>query len=96
MVEYSYDDNSQLNLDIISGNAPDIICNLDYSTYLNYRKKGVFTDLDQFMNDDSELNRDKIMTNVITALENPDGKLNALCSNFNVSTMVAKTKFFDK
>ncbi|MDE5853942.1 MAG: extracellular solute-binding protein, partial [Ruminococcus sp.] len=96
MVEYSYDDNSQLNLDIISGNAPDIICNLDYSTYLNYRKKGVFTDLDQFMNDDDELNRDKIMTNVITALENPDGKLNALCSSFNVSTMVAKTKFFDK
>lgn len=96
-IEYPYDDNnSQLNLDIISGNAPDIICNLDYSTYLNYRKKGLFTDLYQFMNNDSELNLDKFMPNIITALESSDSKLNALCASFDVGTMVAKTKFFDK
>lgn len=95
-VEYSYEDTSQLNLDIISGNAPDIICNLDYSSYLNYRSKGVFADLDQFMNNDSELNRDKMMSNIITALENPEGEINALCPNFSLGTMVVKTKFFDK
>ncbi len=94
--DYSSDDNSQLNLDIISGNAPDIICNLEYSDYLNYCNKGLFTDLYQFMNNDSELNIDAVMPNVVTALESADGKLNALCTSFDVSTMVSKTKFCNK
>lgn len=96
IADYSSDDNSQLNLDIISGNAPDIICNLEYSTYLNYRNKGVFADLYQFMNYDNELNIDAVMPNVITALESSGGKLNAFCTNFDVNTLVAKTKFCNK
>ncbi|MCM1229656.1 MAG: extracellular solute-binding protein [Ruminococcus flavefaciens] len=95
LMKYPYDDNNeQLNMDIISGDAPDIICGLDYSTYLNYRNKGLFADLYGFMDDG--LSKDMIMPNVITALESSDGKLNALCTSFDVDTLVAKTKFCDK
>lgn len=94
LVEYPYDDNNQqLNMDIISGNAPDIICGLDYSTYLNYRKKGLFADLYTLMDD--ELSKDMIMPNVITALES-QGKLYSLCTSFNINTLVAKTSVCDK
>ncbi len=94
LVEYSYEDNNQqLNMDIISGNAPDVICGLDYSTYLNYRSKDVFTDLYELMDDG--LNKEMIMPNVVTALES-DGKLYSLCTSFNINTLVAKTKFCNK
>lgn len=92
-IEYSYEDNSALNMDIIQGNAPDIICGLDYSTYLNYRNKGVFADLYQLMDD--ELNENMIMPNILTALEN-NNQLFGLCTQFNLSTLAAKTKFCDK
>lgn len=94
LVEYSYEDNNQqLNMDIISGNAPDVICGLDYSTYLNYCNKGVFADLYELMDD--ELNKEMVMPNVVTALES-DGKLYSLCTSFNINTLVAKTKFCNK
>lgn len=88
-----YEDTDQLNLDIISGNAPDVICDMNYSTYLNYRKKGLFTDLYELMDD--EMNKDSIMPNVITALES-NGKLYSLCLNFNIETLVTKTRISDK
>lgn len=94
VVNYPYDDNNaQLNMDIISGNAPDIICDLDYSTYLNYRNKGVFTDLYELM--DNELSKDMLMPNVVTALEN-HGKLYSLCTTFDINTLVAKAKNCNK
>lgn len=94
LVEYSYEDNNQqLNMDIISGNAPDVVCGLDYSTYLNYCNKGVFADLYDLMDD--ELSKDMIMPNVITAMER-DGKLYSLCTRFNINTLVAKTSVCDK
>lgn len=94
LVQYPYDDNNQqLNMDIISGNAPDIICDLDYSTYLNYRNKGLFTDLYELMDD--ELSKDMIMPNVVTALES-QGKLYSLCTKFDINTLVAKTKTCNK
>lgn len=94
LVEYSYEDNNQqLNMDIISGNAPDVVCGLDYSTYLNYCSKGVFTDLYELT--DSELNKDMLMPNVVTALES-QGKLYSLCTRFDINTLVAKTKTCNK
>lgn len=94
LVQYPYDDNNQqLNMDIISGNAPDIICGLDYSTYLNYRNKGLFADLYELMDD--ELSKEMIMPNVITALES-QGKLYSLCTRFDINTLVAKTKNYNK
>lgn len=86
----------QLDLDLISDNAPDIIFNLPYSSYLNYQKKGVFADIYQFMDNDNELNRDKIMPNVLKATESSDGNLYGLCASFYVNTLAAKTRIFSK
>ncbi len=94
LVEYSYEDNNQqLNMDIISGNAPDVICGLEYSTYLNYCNKGVFADLYELMDD--ELSKEMVMPNVITAMER-DGKLYSLCTKFGINTLVTKTRICDK
>lgn len=93
VVNYDASDSQRLNMDIISGNLPDVVLNLDYSSCLNYCNKGVFTDLYELM--DSELSKDMIMPNVLTALEN-NNKLYCLCPQFTVNTMVAKTKFCDK
>lgn len=93
-IDYPYDDNNEkLNLDIISGNAPDVICGMNYSTYLNYCKKGLFVDLCELMDD--ELNKDKLMPNVVTAFES-GGKMFGLCDKFRVNTMVVKSKFCNK
>lgn len=92
-----YDQNlKQLDLDLISDNAPDIIFGLPYNSYLNYQKKGVFADIYQFMDNDNELNRDTIMPNVLKATESSDGKLYSLCTAFEVKTLAAKTRICDK
>ncbi len=92
-----YDQNlKQLDLDLISDNAPDIIFDPPYSSYLNYQKKGVFADIYQFMDNDNELNRDTIMPNVLKATESSDGKLYSLCARFELNTLATKTRIFDK
>ena len=89
-----YDSTSigQLKNDIISGNAPDMICIYNKSTIDSFASKGVFTDLYTLMENDSELNKDMILPNILTACES-DGKLYSLPSSFSVQTLAAKTKF---
>ncbi len=86
----------QLNLDLISDNVPDIIYGLPYNFYLNYQNKGVFADLSQFIENDSEVNRNTIMPNVLKAIESGDGKIYNLCTAFSIKSLVAKTRVFDK
>lgn len=78
----------QLNIDIISGNAPDMAVFMDMPQYLP--AKGVFTDLYSIMDD--ELNRDDFMPNVLKACEF-DGKLYSLPSSFDVLSFVCKEKY---
>lgn len=78
----------QLNMDIISGNAPDMAVFMDMPQYLP--EKGVFTDLYNIMND--ELGRDDFMPNVLKACEY-DGKLYSLPSSFSVNSFVCKEKY---
>jgi ABC-type glycerol-3-phosphate transport system substrate-binding protein len=105
IVDYSgydvYDDESesytstssgQLKNDIISGNAPDMICVNDRNVIDSLSSKGTFADLYTFMENDSELNKDMILPNILTALES-DGKLYSIAPSFMISTFVAKTKF---
>lgn len=78
----------QLNMDIISGNAPDMAVFMDMPQYLP--AKGVFTDLYSIMDD--ELNRDDFMPNVLKACEF-DGKLYSLPSSFCVQSFVCKEQY---
>lgn len=86
----------KLSMDIISGNAPDMILGLDYNFYLNLRNKGVFTDLDQFLDSDKHMGRDAFMPNILKAMEAPDGKIYAMASGFSFDTIIAKTRLCDK
>lgn len=90
------DAQDKLSMDIISGKAPDVILGLDYSYYLNMRNKGVFADLDQFMDSDKSMGRDAFMPNVLSAMKAPDGNIYALTSGFSFDTIIAKTRLCNK
>lgn len=86
----------QLKLDIISGNAPDIIIHNDFSLVQKLSSKGVFTDLYELMANDTEVNRDTVLPNVLKACESDNGTLPALPNYFNLSTYMIKSKHTDK
>lgn len=86
----------QLQLDIIAGKAPDIIVTSDLNTITSLSSKGAFADLYEFMENDSGVNRDTLMPNVLNALESPDGKLYTISPSFGVATIAAKKNICDK
>ncbi|MDE6666303.1 MAG: extracellular solute-binding protein [Ruminococcus sp.] len=85
----------QLKMDIVSGNAPDMIVTYDYSLISELAPKGTFTDLSTYLEKDGDLSKDDIMPNVLKASE-IKGKIYSLSPNFSVNTLACKTKFFDK
>ena len=108
MVDYSkYDDYDmetgktlssgadQLKKDIISDNAPDMIVSYNRGIILSLQNKGLFVDLYDYMDKDSEISRDDIMPNVLKGCE-IGGKLLSITPSFTVETYLAKKKFVDK
>lgn len=85
----------QLKMDIVAGNAPDMIITYDYNIISELAPKGTFTDLYTYLEKDSDLSKDDIMPNVLKASE-IGGKLYSMSPNFQVSTLACKSKFFDK
>ena len=83
----------QLKLDIVSGDAPDVIAVCDNGLMKNLELKGTFANLYDFMENDPEVNRDALMPNVLRALENKDGNLYRIAPTFWVGTMAVKEKF---
>lgn len=86
---------SHLKMDIISGNAPDMVITYGNSLQLSLANKGVFTDMGEWLDSDSGLSREDIMPNVLEASK-INGKLLSLPSNFTIDTMAVKKKFCDK
>lgn len=86
----------QLRLDIISGNAPDVIINYDISTVKSLADKGVFVNFYDLMENDPEVNKDTVMPNVMKACESSDGNLYMFPQSFYVGAGFVKTKYFDK
>ena len=85
----------QLKKDILSGNAPDMIVCQNQAIIKNLAKKGLFVDLNEFLEKDSEFNVDDIMPNILEACK-INGKLLSLPSSFNIQTYAIKSKNFDK
>ncbi|MDE5771399.1 MAG: extracellular solute-binding protein [Ruminococcus sp.] len=85
----------QLKMDIVSGNAPDMIVTYDYGLISELAPQGTFTDLSTYLEKDDDLSKDDIMPNVIKASE-IKGKIYSLSPTFSVGTLACKTKFFDK
>jgi hypothetical protein len=86
---------TKLNTDLISGKIPDILIVNSYNSLPidNYISKGLFTDLNKFIDDDPEINRADYFENILDASQH-NGKLYQIFSQFYIQTVVGKTKFF--
>lgn len=93
---YGYGAQEQLRLDIVAGNAPDIIITDDHELIDFYGSKGAFCDLYTFMENDPDVNRETLLPNILEALEDSDGKLWSLTPDFFVHTTAVKKKFGQK
>ncbi len=86
----------QLRLDMISGDAPDVIVHNDFSFVQKLCDKGVYADLYEFMESDPQVNRDTLMGNVLKACEADNGSLYTLPNCFSAHTLMIKSKYWDK
>ena len=86
--------NKLLQLDIMSGNAPDMIIS-DKNTVDLLGSKGFFADLYEFMDGDPDVNRQTVAPNLLRALESKDGRLYSISPSFGVETIAIKSKFLD-
>jgi len=80
--------------DIISDKAPDMIYTHDRNIIKMYAKQGVYMDLYQCFENDSDLKTEELLPNVLSACET-DGKLYSISPGFTVNTMIASEKIVD-
>ncbi len=84
---------TQLNNDIITGKMPDILLLNNELPVDSYFQKGIFADLNQFIDDpEIGLDRTKYLANIFEATTS-DGKMNSLIISYTVNTMMAKSKY---
>lgn len=81
---------TKLNTDIVSGNVPDIIMLNSSLPIDSYIAKGLFEDLNPFIDADEEMDRSDFMTNVMETFST-DGKLYQLVPSFMVLSVAGKT-----
>ncbi|MGN0143055.1 MAG: extracellular solute-binding protein [Roseburia sp.] len=87
--DYGVEDaKTALNLDIVSGDCPDIL-NLEYSDFVNYASKGLLEDLKPYLEKSGSLNTEDILQGILEAYTFQE-KLAALPCTFQVHTIVGK------
>lgn len=74
---------------ILNGEMADII-NVDLAQYKSFARAGLYVDLNEFMDNDEDINRTNYFENVLDAYE-VGGKLYAMPMSFSLSTLVGKT-----
>jgi len=77
---------SQFHIDVITGNAPDIIINI-LDTELE--DTAFLSDLYPFIDADPQLNRSDFFPNVLRAMESADGRLKFITDGFGIFTLLA-------
>ena len=90
---YPSDDNSSLNMDMLSGKNPDILMTGTETPVESYISKGIFADMYEFIDSDSEINRDDFLPNLLRASET-DGHLYTFADRFKLFTVLGKTSVF--
>lgn len=95
VVVKEYESGEKLNLDIVSGNMPDILMaeglsNGESIPMESYIKKGLIADVGALIEKDAELSGQEFMENVFDAYS-VDGKLMYVVPSFTLSTMAART-----
>lgn len=86
---------NQLKLDIVSGNAPDMIISYTNSLSHTLGSKGTFVDLNEYLGKDGAVSKEDIVPTVLNMCEE-NGKLYSICSGFGIQTFAAKKKYVDK
>ena len=86
----------KFDLDLLSGNVPDIIA-IDSSFNLTkYATKGLLADIGEYLDNDEEITRDKLLPNVLKSAET-NGKIYAMPVSFAIrSLMIKKSIMGDK
>lgn len=89
----TYDDpQKQMNLDIISGDIPDIIELTGLSKDM-YIKKGWLADLYPFIEKDDEIKKEDLVDSIVSTVEH-DGKLYYMPTAFSINALVGSKKVF--
>ena len=88
-----YNDIQSLNMDMLSGKTPDILMIGNETPADTYVTKGIFADMYEFIDSDSELSREDFLPNLLKASET-DGKLYTFSDRFKVFTVLGKTSIF--
>lgn len=91
--KYDYDNTDQLNMDLISGNIPDIFISDNASPMNSYISKGMFADMYEFMDSDPDISRSDFVQSFLKACET-DGKLYRISDSFQIYTVLGKEKIF--
>lgn len=80
----------RLNSDIASGSGPDIIVASDMGSMRGYASKGLFADLNKFLDKDEDVDKEDLFPNVLEACTY-NNKLFAIAPQFTISTLIGKT-----
>lgn len=80
---------TQLNNDIVAGKVPDILVLDDGMPIDSYIAKGLFADINEFIDQDEELNREDYFENVLDAYS-IEGKMYRIVPSFYVQTFMGK------
>ncbi|MBE5826239.1 MAG: carbohydrate ABC transporter substrate-binding protein [Butyrivibrio sp.] len=85
---------TQMNLDIVSGNTPDIMVFDSQDSLNSYINKGLFADLNPFIQNDPVLKDEKFVDNVLSAFT-VNGKLYQLPESFYIESVATKSKYLE-
>lgn len=81
---------TKLNTDVVSGDIPDILILNSPMPVNSYIAKGVFADLNTFIEKDTQFKKEDYLPNVLEALSSGDG-LYRIAPSFSVTTLAGKT-----
>ena len=81
---------TRLNADIVAGDVPDIMLLNSQMPVESYIAKGVFVDLNEFLEKDTEVNKEDLLPNILEALST-GGELYRISPSFSITTFAAKT-----
>lgn len=92
--QYGAEAEKQLNMDLLTGNAPDLILanGMDYEAYA---ERGLLEDLYPWIEQDQDLSREDFLPNLLQSME-LDGKLYDLPQSFGVAGVVGLDEIFGR
>ncbi|WP_026515992.1 ABC transporter substrate-binding protein [Butyrivibrio sp. MC2021] len=85
---------TRFNLDIASGNVPDIMLFGVENPVDSYINKGLFLDLTDYFAKDPDISEEDLLPNVVEACKT-NGKLYKIIPSFFVTSVITKTKYLE-